>query len=251
LATGVSPLRAQTTTPPPAAQVFPLFADGSSGGITYVSQIKLFNTDATNPSVQCNVTQRNTAASFVGIHGDKYFADIFDAGDSPPALTTVFLNSFLPWEVLRSSAQGALKTGYATVSCSKALHTELLVSLFDARGNKLGETAVAPAQAGKSFEFLADRRNGTRLGISLVNDTGTPGLYTLIARDETRQVVDVIMNDIGAWSQVSFFVDEQLKLPTNFVGSIEVDGPSAASNYAVGLQFTGSVFATIPPVVHP
>jgi hypothetical protein len=40
-----------------------------------------------------------------------------------------------------------------------------------------------------------------------------------------------------------------LRLPSDFVGSIELVGLSGGQNYAVGLQFTGSVFTTVQPIV--
>jgi hypothetical protein len=54
---------------------------------------------------------------------------------------------------------------------------------------------------------------------------------------------------IEPWSQVSRFVDQMVALPSNFVGSIELVGVSGGQNYAVGLQYTGTVFTTVQPLV--
>ncbi len=227
--------------------VFPLFADGTSGGTSYRSILKVSKTSSTNP-LQCTLTQRNTSASFIGVDGFVYSADVFDAGFSPPALTQITLDQFLPWEILRTNAQSPLKTGYAKLSCPGAVQAQLQFSLSN-QDSKLGEATITPATEGNSFQFLLDRRDGTRLGFSIVNDSAAAGQFALIARDRFNYEVDRAYDTIESWSQVSRFVDEMLSLPADFVGTVEVVGLSGGQNYAVGLQFTGTVFTTIQPIV--
>jgi hypothetical protein len=228
--------------------LFPLFADGTTNGVTYRSTLKITNTSTTNP-LQCTLTQRNTSAPFTGVDGNFYSADVFDAGFSPPALTQITLDRFLPWEILRTNAQSSLKTGYAKLSCPAAVQAELQFSLSDARNNKVGETTITAAPEGASFQFLMDRRDGTRLAFSYVNDSASVGQFAIIARDRFSYEVDRAYDTIESWSQVSRFVDEMLMLPTDFVGTIELVGLNTGRNYAVGFQFTGIVFATIQPLV--
>jgi len=228
--------------------VFPLFVDGTANAVRYRSTLKITKTD-TAVSVQCTLTQRNTSAPFTGVDGTQYFADVFDSGSSPAALTSITLDQFLPWEILRTNAQVPLKTGYAKLLCPGTVETQLQFSLSDTRNNKLAEATIAPAARGLSFEFLVDRRDGTRLGFSLANDSFISGQFALIARDRFNNEVDRTYDTIEAWSQVSRFADEMLRLPSDFVGSIELVGLSGGQNYAVGLQFTGSVFTTVQPIV--
>ena len=94
-----------------------------------------------------------------------------------------------------------------------------------------------------------DRRDGTRMGFSLINDSAVDGQYILVARDQFGYEVTRQYDIIQSWSQVSRFVDQVLTLPPGFVGSIEVVGVSGGKNYAVGLQYTGTVFTTIQPLV--
>ena len=85
----------------------------------------------------------------------------------------------------------------------------------------------------------------------MTNDSAANGQFKVIARDQLNQVVDFNVNDIiQSFSQVSKFVDEELShLPANFVGTIEIVGVPGSQSYAVGLQFTGSVFTTVQPLV--
>jgi hypothetical protein len=228
--------------------VFPLFVDGATTGMSYRSTLKITNTSTTNP-LQCTLTQRNTSAAFTGVDGTFYSADIFDGGFSPPALTQIILDHFLPFEILRTNAQSPLKTGYAKLSCPADVQAELQFSVSDSRNSKVAEATITPATPGTSFQFLMDKRDATRLGFSYVNDSAAIGQFALIARDRFNFEVDRAYDTIDSWSQVSRFVDEMLGLPTDFVGTIELVGLSGGQNYAVGFQFTGIVFTTIQPLV--
>jgi len=228
--------------------IFPLFVDGTSGGISYQSVVRITKTSTANP-LQCQFTQRNTSAGFTGVGGSTYTADVLDSGFSPPALTQLTLDQFLPFEILRTSGQSPLKTGYARLSCPGTVETQLQVSLYDSNRNKLAEATILPAVQGKSFRFILDTSDGTRLGFSLANDSPGAGQFVLVARDQFNNEVDRVYTWIDPWSQVSRFVDEMLALPAHFVGTIELVGISGGQNYAVGLQFTGSVFTTIKPLV--
>jgi len=244
---GVLPARAQSS-PAPTVYVFPLFADGALGGTSYRSTLRITKTSAANP-LRCTLTQRNTAAPFTGVDGNFYSADVLDAGSSPPAVTQITLDQFLPWEILRTAGQSPLKTGYAKLSCPGSADTQLQFSLTDSQGSKLGEATIEPARLGISFQFLIDRRDGTRLGFSLANDSAVEGQFALIARDQFNYEVNRAYGTIEPWSQFSRFVDEMLALPSDFAGALELVGVSGGQNYAVGLQFTGTVFTTVQPLV--
>ncbi|HYR85201.1 MAG TPA: hypothetical protein VE422_14045 [Terriglobia bacterium] len=247
LCAGILPANAQSS-PTPTVYVFPLFADGGLGGSSYRSTLRITKTSVGNP-LQCTLTQRNTAAPFTGVDGNFYSADVLDAGSSPPAVTQITLDQFLPWEILRTGEQSPLKTGYAKLSCPGSVDTQLQFSLTDSSGNKLGEAAIQPATPGKSFQFLIDRRDGTRLGFSLANDSAVEGQFTLIARDQFNYEVNRAYGTIEPWSQISRFADEMMALPSNFAGTLELVGVTGGQNYVVGLQFTGTVFTTIQPLV--
>jgi hypothetical protein len=230
--------------------VFPLFVDGKTGGFSFRSTLRVTSTNGTDP-LTCTLSQRNTAASLTGLDGFLYPTFVVDAGFSPLAQALLNQHLALATEIFRTSGQTPQKTGYAELSCPTPVHAELQFSYFDPSGNKIGEAAVPPATQGNSFQFIMDRRDGSRLGFSLANDTAIEGQFFVIARDQFNQVIDFNLNDtIQPWSQVSKFVDEELpRLPANFAGTIEIVGVSGSQSYAVGLQFTGSIFTTVQPLV--
>jgi hypothetical protein len=247
LAAGPKPARAQSSGPA-NVYVFPLFADGTAHGTSYRAVLTVARTGATD-TLQCTLTQRNTSASFTGVDGYTYSADVLDAGFSPPALTQLTLDRYLPWEILRTHGEAPLKAGYAKLSCPDTVQTQLQLSLFGAQNNKLGEATILPAARGTSFRFLIDTRDRTRLGFSLANDSPAAGQFAVIARDRFNYEVDRAYDMIEAWSQVSRFVDEVIHLPADFAGTVEIVGLSGNQYYAVGLQFTGFVFTAIQPLV--
>jgi hypothetical protein len=247
-----SPSPSPSPSPAPAQSndyVFPLFVDGTTGGVIYRSVLRVTNTSGVTP-LACTLNQRNTNSNFVGVQNYFYPANVVDAGFSPLSVTPVPLYDFLPFEILRTNGQSPLKTGYVKLSCPGTVQAQLQFSLTDAKGNKLGEAAIPSATQGASFQFLVDRRDGTRLGFSLTDDSATGGQYGVIARDQFNNVVaQSYEHTIQPFSQVSQFIDEVLPLPSDFVGSIEIVGVSGGSNYVIGLQFTGPVFSTIVPIV--
>jgi hypothetical protein len=230
--------------------VFPLIVDGTSGGFSFRSTLKVASTDGTTPLV-CMFSERNVMASMTGLDGVLYPAFVVDAGFSPLSQIRLYQDLNLPADIWRTNGQAPLISGYAELSCPNTVQTQLQFSFFDPSNNKIGEATVPPAAKGNSFQFQVDTRDGTRLGFSLTNDSDIFGQFKVIARDQYNQVVTFNTNDtIQAFSQVSKFIDEELKLlPPNFVGTVEIVGVPGSQSYVIGLQFTGPVFTTVQPLV--
>src|SRR5262249_24441824 len=151
--------------------------------------LRVTNTSGTIP-LPCIVNQRNTSSSFIGVQGGANFypANLVDAGFSPLSVTSVTLDQFFPFEILRTSGQTPLKSGYVKLSCPGTVDAQVQFSQTDSKNIKLGEAAIAPATLGNSFQFTIDRNDGTRLGFSLAIDSATGGQYAVIARDQFNNI---------------------------------------------------------------
>jgi hypothetical protein len=250
LVLGTCALQLSAQAPPPAnLYVFPLLVDGTSGGASFRSTLKVSSTDG-KTGLACLLSERNVGVSWTGRDGVQYLAQVLDAGFSPLSQVRLYQTVNLPSDIWHTSGQAALKSGYAELSCPNTVQTQLQFSYYDSSNNKIGEATIPPATKGNSFQFLVDSRDGTRLGFSLTNDSAMVGFFKVIARDQYGQVVAFNVNDeIQAFSQVSKFIDQEVTLPPNFVGSVEIVGVPGSQSYAVGLQFTGSVFTTVQPLV--
>jgi hypothetical protein len=204
------------------------------------------------------MSQRNTSPNFIGLDGYTYVTSIVTSDFSPLSITPLNQDLSRPSEILSTitrdpSHADPITTGYATLTCQTPVQTQLQYSYFDAANNKIGEATVLPATKGNSFQFQVDHRDGTRLGFSLVNDSTAQRQFRIVARDQFNQIVDFNYDTIQPTSQFSRFIDEELKhLPANFTGTVEIVGDASNQSnqsYAVGLQFTGSLFTTVQPLV--
>src|SRR3954453_8987549 len=146
--------------------VFPLIVDGTSGGTSFRSTLKVTSTDG-KTGLACTFSQRNTSASLTGLDGFLFPTFVVDAGFSPLSQALLYQHVNLSSEILRTSATGPLKSGYAELSCPNTVQAQLQFSYFDAGNRKIGEATILPATKGNSFQFLVDRRDGSRLGFSL------------------------------------------------------------------------------------
>lgn len=246
---------AQTSANP---YVFPLLVHGGkTGEASFRSTLRLTSMNGTDPLI-CTMSQRNTSPNFKGLDGYLYITSVVTSDISPLSITPLSQDLSRPSEILVTTTRDPNKadpitTGYAKLSCQTAFQAQLQYSYFDAAGNKIGEATVLPATKGNSFQFQLDRRDGTRLGFSLVNDSTAQRQFRIVARNQFNEIVDFNYDTIQPTSQFSRFIDEELlRLPANFTGTVEIVGDASnqgSQSYAVGLQFTGSIFTTVQPVV--
>jgi hypothetical protein len=246
---------AQTSANP---YVFPLIVHGGKIGssASFRSTLRLTSTNGTDPLI-CTMLQRNTSPNLQGLDGYTYITSLVSSDISPLSITPLNQDLGRPSDILVTkdvdpNKPSPVKTGYAKLSCQTAFQAQLQYSYYDAAGNKIGEATVLPATKGNSFQFQFDSRDKTRLGFSLVNDSTAQRQFRIVARDQFNQIVRFAYDTIQPTSQFSRFVDEELSLPADFTGTVEIVGDASnqgSQSYAVGLQFTGSIFTTVQPVV--
>jgi hypothetical protein len=225
--------------------VFPLFIDGTTTTGGYKSEVRLSRASAGQSLIQCNLSQHGTSSSFLGIDGFLYPADVFDSGFNGEAITTLTLDSFLPWEILRTTASRSVASGYSTLACSDRVNTTMHVLTIDGAGQLTSSMEVVPQPQGAAFGILVDTRTGSRITTVVVNDSSADLQYTIRARDELGQEVDRETYTVSAKTQFSTLISNQLRLPTGFVGVIEVG--SSTPFYVFGLESQGNSSTTLTP----
>ena len=95
-----------------------------------------------------------------------------------------------------------------------------------------------------STRFIADHRNGARLGVAIANNTNSAHTYRLTAT--INDMVETGEFMVPARRNIAKFLDELIPLPSGTVTWVEIRALDQSAFYGVGLRFTGSVFATVP-----
>jgi hypothetical protein len=241
--TGVQLLAAAAAQSP--TFLFPLFIDGTTTTGAYKSEVRLSRASNGQSLVQCNLNQRVTSSSFLGIHGYLYPADVFDSGDHAAAITTLTLDASLPWEILRTTASRGMLSGYAMLECTDRVNASLHLLTIDGAGQTTSSIEIAPQAEGTAFGMLVDTRTGSRISAVVVNDSAVELQYTILARDEYGQELDRALYAVSAKTQFSAAISDQLRLPAGFVGMIEVS--STTPFFILGIESRGTSSTTLTP----
>jgi len=213
--------------------VFPQVAAGYFGdGTAYRSTLTLTNWSTDN--VYC-------AADFYGMDVD------FGTGRSSVFDITVPSSGFVS---VRTSADVPVQTGYLTVACdSDQVYGQLSYASYDIYDYKTGEATVFPTTAQYSeYRILADRREAAQLGVAIANDTDHATVYDLTLLDVDGTVINSGQITVPARSATAAFLS-QLLLPAEPAGSVymlEIASRDFSVFSAIGLQYTGQVFTTVP-----
>jgi len=213
--------------------VFPQVADGYFGdGTAYRSTLSLTNWSA--GEVYC-------AADLYGMDVD------FGTGRSAAFDIVIPQNGFVS---VRTNAELPIQTGYMTVDCdSDQIYGQLSYAAYDLYDFKTGEATVFPTEVQYSeYRILADRRDGAELGVAIANDTDQETVYDLTLLDYDGTVVNTGQITVPARSNAAAFLN-QLLLPGPPHGSVymlEIASTDLSPFSAIGLQYTGQVFTTVP-----
>ena len=160
------------------------------------------------------------------------------------------------WTILKTATpQGmAASSGMAVLDCDEEVSANTLFSL-EVGGSLVGEALVKSAEEIVSGEpaaqFLADHRNGARVGMAVANPSNRPIDVSVGVGDLEGQLIANTTVNVPANAAQAFMVDELVTIPPGYIGQVLI-GPSnnpGPSVYVVGLRFTGPVFTTIPATV--
>lgn len=213
--------------------VFPHVADGYFGdGTAYRSTLTLTNRSA--GEVYC-------AADLYGMDVD------FGTGRSSAFDIIIPQTGFVS---VRTNAELPIQTGYMTLDCdSDQVYGQLSYASYDRYDFKTGEATVFPTAVQYSeYRILADRRDAAQLGVAIANTTDQETAYDLTLLDYDGTVINTGQITVPARSNTAAFLS-QLLLPPEAPGSVymlEIASRDFSLFSAIGLQYTGQVFTTVP-----
>jgi hypothetical protein len=218
-----------------AGQIFPQFPDGRfSDGYYYSSTLQILN-PSSNTSVECTLLFRGVKPSIIDIAGNQTTADAFTITMAPGES-----------DVLRTTGEAPFQAGYLTLQCSGTVSAIVMYTYHNPAGIPLSGAAVFPSSQGNHSVFVADQRNGARLGIAINNDSDVLMRILVEARSSVSELVSAQSIIIPPRASVAQFIDQFLVLAPDFVGQIHLTADSDKLS-AIGFRYSGHIFATIPP----
>jgi len=216
--------------------VFPQIADGSAGSLNYKSAVMVRN--ASDAATACTLRLYGLQAAINSIKPGGIIGPL-------TAYNLTLPPGPQPWAYPRTTGQQSLATGYATLSCDGPVYAQLQYSLYD-NGVKIGETTVFSAAEGPSARLIADQTEGSHLGVAISNNTNAAHDYRVTVLDIDANTIGTATLHIEARSSLPRFLDQLAPASANVLGSAIVQSLDGSNFSAVGLRFTGGVFAAIP-----
>lgn len=219
--------------------VFPQIPDGSAGTLTYKTAVMVRN--ASDSPTGCTLSFYGLQVVVLSIRG-------LTGGPGGIAGPLATYNLNMPpngWAYPRTLGQQSLATGYATLSCDGPVYAQLQYSLY-AGSVKIGETTVFSAAESPRARFIVDQTEGTRLGVAISNNTNVAHDYRITTFDIDGNPTGTATVHIEARSSLPKFLDDLVPASANALGSAIVQSLDGSNFSAVGLRFTGGVFAAVP-----
>ncbi len=220
--------------------VFPQIADGSAGTLTYKSAVMIRNA-SDSATADCTLRLYGLQAAFIFIKSPTGGP----GGISGPVATFNLTSPPNGFNYPRTTGQQSLATGYATLSCDLPVYAQLQYSLY-AGSAKIGETTVFSAAESPRARFIVDQTEGAHLGVAISNNTSVAHDYRITTSDTDGVPTGAATVHIEAHSSLPKFLDELVPASANAIGSANVQSLDGSNFSAVGLRFTGGVFAAVP-----
>jgi len=218
--------------------VFPWFAHGRTpSGSTYRTELVLSNPNAT--FANCSLQTSGFSVRLEGLNGPLPF----------PAQTINFAIFPSGYEIIRSTGDQTLATGFAVLTCALPIFATSNFSFFlnPSDPNPVAEANVPSSIGGTSVEYVFDRRNGARLAIAIANPYPTAATFTL---NVVGSVTGTFFVLVPAGGVIARFLDELVALPPNATGKVIISDSNLSRNvYSIGLKYSGVVFTTALPNV--
>ena len=205
------------------------------------------------------LTLTNLSAATVSAHVSFYAND-----GRPLTLPLTFPNSNLPNTVspfadisiapnqsvvvATTSSSSAINVGWADVAASGALKGYTVFNLSSSGGPDSSGTVPLDTRLSPSVVLPYDNTNGSRSGVALANQTGTPATITALLLDQNGVQLSSSQIVLAADGHSSFFISDVFPQSANRIGLISFQNP-AGNVTAVGLLFNSSGSFTSLPII--
>ncbi len=211
--------------------VFPTVADGvyGDGGYYKTTFMILPGYETISPTITCTLVLYGLGVNLDG------------KGSASQWTITISQDGYY---ASSTAADQALRTGYATLTCSDYVYAQALYSSYAKDGRKMAEATVF-ASVGEiggwsNYRMIADQRGGSQVGIAIANDTDLPRTYQVTINSLSGRVT------IPARTSTGKFLTDVVPASANTAGVLIIESTDFSDFYAIGLRFTGGVFTTLP-----
>jgi hypothetical protein len=153
------------------------------------------------------------------------------------------------WQAMTSLSGQSLVLGSASLDCDRVVSAQLRYTLR-VDGRVVSEATVSSSSPGTLLQFLADQREGGRVGVAVTNPYDVEGEYVIKVIDVAGSSLGSVVVRLAPGTSISGFIDEIVRVPTDAVDLVLVQSNTVGIQaFALGLRFTGQAFSTVSPTV--
>jgi hypothetical protein len=222
------------------SHVFPQFVDGSVPGstVSYRSTLIVSAADFENATSCTFKVVGVPNIAMMDARGNIQLGTVFSFVMDPGG-----------WQVISSLSGQSLISGSASLDCNRVVSAQLRYTLR-VDGRVVSEATVSSSSPGTLLQFLADQREGARVGVAVTNPYNVEGEYGIKVINVEGTSIGSIVVRLAPGTSVSGFIDEIVRVPTDQVDLVLVQSNTPGIEaFALGLRFTGDAFSTVSPTV--
>ncbi|MBI4455097.1 MAG: hypothetical protein HY644_04275 [Acidobacteria bacterium] len=215
----------------------PQVANGQFSGGSFRTTFVLFNTNATNASINIRLTRDNGTPLRVSIPelgNSEEFQLILEPGST---------------RILQTAGSGALAAGAATISSNISVGVSAIFSVYDSAGNFLTESGVAASQPMSEFVIPVDATGAFNTGVALFNSGTSDATVTFKLIDATGLEKGTFTQSLAAKAHLARFVSGDIFAGiSNFRGSMVISCTSPVAALTLRQNSSPLSYTSLPAV---
>src|SRR5687767_14966658 len=180
------------------SHVFPQVVDGTLAGsrVSYKSALIVSATDSGESTACTFELVGMPSITMTDARGTSVAGTVFNFTMDPGG-----------WQVISSSSDQNLSRGSARLHCDRVVVAQVRYTLrID--GRVASEATVSSASPGSMLQFLADQRDGARVGVAVTNPHSITADYNISLIDLEGRNIGSIVIRLAPGTSLSGFIDE-------------------------------------------